>query len=73
MRRIKELREKGEDVDEEKLKAELQDRDNKDFTRKAGPLKKAEDAIVIDSTSLDIHGVVDKLLEHINLGTSNTA
>ena len=73
MRRIKELREKGEDVDEEKLKAELQDRDNKDFTRKAGPLKKAEDAIVIDSTSLDIHGVVDKLLEHINLGISNTA
>ncbi|MCK5581096.1 MAG: (d)CMP kinase [Candidatus Omnitrophica bacterium] len=67
-RRIKELEEKGKDVEAEKLKAELQDRDNKDFTRKAGPLKKADDAVVIDSTPLSIDGVVDEMMKYIKNG-----
>ena len=61
-RRIKELKDKGKDVDEVNLKQELGERDHKDFTRKVGPLKKAEDAIVIDSTHLSVDEVVEKML-----------
>ena len=66
MRRIKQLEEEGMSVDAQTLKAELKERDNRDFTRKVGALKKAEDAIVIDSTNLSIEEVVDKILEYIN-------
>ncbi len=61
-RRITELREKGKAVEEEQMKSDLQDRDQKDFTRKVGPLKKADDAVVIDSTFLSIEQVVEKIL-----------
>lgn len=64
-RRIEELREKGNDVDADKLTAELKERDNKDLTRSVGPLKKAEDAVLIDSTKLTIDGVVEEMLKHI--------
>lgn len=57
-RRIEELRAKGEQVDEQALKKDLAERDHKDFTRKAGPLKKADDAVVIDSTYMTIDEVV---------------
>ncbi len=65
-RRIKELRDKGKEVDEEQLKQEIVERDTKDFTRKVGPLKKADDAIVIDSTSLSIEEVIEEMLKYIN-------
>lgn len=64
-RRIKELEEKGKKVDHEELKKELQERDQKDFTRSTGPLKKAEDAIIIDSTFLSVDQTAEKLLEYI--------
>jgi cytidylate kinase len=64
-RRIKELREKGEEVDEAQLMAELKKRDEKDRTRSVGPLKKAEDAIFIDTTHLTIDGTVEAMLRHI--------
>lgn len=65
-RRIKELEDKGQAVEAQKLKQELEERDRKDFSRKVGPLKKAEDAVVIDSTHLTIEGTVQKILEHIH-------
>lgn len=68
-RRIKELREKGQDVQEEKLKEDLGERDHKDFTRQVGPLRKAEDAVVVDSTNLPVEEVIEKILEHINSTT----
>jgi len=64
-RRYKELVEKGKDVDEEELKKDLKDRDNKDFTREVGPLKKADDAVIIDTTSLSIDKVVIEISKHI--------
>jgi len=60
-RRIKELRDKGKDVQEDQMRADLQDRDQKDFTRKVGPLKKADDAVVLDTTFLSIEQVVAKM------------
>ncbi len=64
-RRIEELREKGNDVDADKLTKELEERDNKDLTRSVGPLKKADDAVLIDSTHLSIDGVIETMLKHI--------
>ncbi len=65
MRRIKELRQAGKVVNDEELKKELYERDQKDFTRKFSPLKKAEDAIVIDSTGLNPEQTVDKIWKYI--------
>jgi cytidylate kinase len=65
-RRIEELRAKGNDVDADKLAEELKERDHKDKTRSVGPLKKADDAILIDSTQLSIDGVVEEMLKYIN-------
>lgn len=62
-RRIKELKETGQPFDESKLKKEILDRDQKDMTRSVGPLKKADDAIYVDTTGMSIDQVVDKLLE----------
>lgn len=64
-RRIDELREKGNNVDADKLTAELKERDHKDKTRSVGPLKKADDAVVIDSTHLSIDEVVEEMLKAI--------
>lgn len=64
-RRIKELREKGKLVEADEIQNDLKDRDTKDFTRKVGPLKKAEDAIVIDSTQMNIEQVTKKIIESI--------
>ncbi len=65
-RRALELREKGKEVDADNLLKEIKERDNKDFTRRAGPLKKAEDAIVIDSTHLSIDEVVQEVRKYID-------
>lgn len=67
LRRFKELQIAGKSVDLEQLKKEIQERDHKDFTRKVGPLKKAEDAIEIDSTGLAVDQTVDKILECIKI------
>ncbi len=66
-RRQKELLEKGELVDLEKVKANLAKRDKIDTTRKESPLKKAKEAIVIDTT----HVTFDEQVEQIvNLAQS---
>lgn len=64
-RRIEELREKGTDVEADKLSAEMKERDHKDITRSVGPLKKADDALLIDSTHLTIDQVIEEMLKHI--------
>jgi len=65
LRRIKELRGRGKKVDDQELKRDLQERDQKDFTRSVGALKKADDAVLIDSTRLSINQVVDEMMRHI--------
>lgn len=67
-RRIEELKAKGLPVDDEELKKELQIRDTQDRTRRVGPLKKADDAMVVDSTSLTIDEVVNKMFTCIRNG-----
>jgi cytidylate kinase len=64
-RRLKELEEKEERVEAEKLKQELKERDTKDLTRPVGPLKKARDAVAIDSTHLTVEEVVARMMGYI--------
>ena len=40
----------------------IKDRDKRDSTRKVSPLKKADDAIYIDSSDMTIEEVVDKVI-----------
>ncbi|WP_455042394.1 (d)CMP kinase [Leptotrichia buccalis] len=61
-RRYKELIEKGENVKIEKIHENILKRDEIDSTRKESPLKKAEDAIEVDTTSKNIEEVKNEIL-----------
>lgn len=65
-RRYKELFEKKINVDYENILEEIKRRDYIDSNREVDPLTKAEDAIEIDSTSMTIEEVVEKICTHIN-------
>ena len=64
-RRFDELTEKGHKVDFDELLKEIEQRDYNDKNRDFAPLKKADDAIVIDTTSMGIEEVVNSILERI--------
>jgi cytidylate kinase len=64
-RRQAELRTKGNNESLERTQKALEERDKSDQSRAAGPLKPAEDAIVVDTTNLGIEQVVEKLLEFV--------
>lgn len=61
-RRYEENKRKGYKVDLEELKKEIEQRDLIDSQREAAPLIKAENAIEIDTTSLSISEVAEKIL-----------
>lgn len=60
-RRYLELKEKGKDVSIEDVAKELEERDERDTKRANSPLTKAEDAILVDTTNMNIK----KTIEHI--------
>lgn len=60
-RRFKELQEKGDPSTYEEVLADINQRDYNDTHREIAPLKQAEDAQVIDSTSMTIDEVVDAI------------
>jgi len=64
-RRFKELQERNLECSYDQILKDIIDRDYKDTHRATDPLRKADDAIEIDTTSLDINGVVNKINEHI--------
>ncbi|MGT2932500.1 (d)CMP kinase [Streptococcus catagoni] len=64
-RRYKENIEKGIETDLELLKQEIEARDFKDSNRKVSPLKAADDAIIFDTTGVDIAGVVAFIQEKV--------
>src|SRR5262249_2857804 len=55
-RRLKESLGKGEPVSENRLAADMQERDRRDSTRADSPLAQAPDAVYLDSTPLTIEG-----------------
>jgi cytidylate kinase len=60
-RRVAELRAGGRPADFDTTRAELVARDERDSTRAAAPLRKADDAIEIDSSALGPNEVVDRM------------
>ena len=64
-RRHKENIEKGYSSDFHQLKQEIEERDRLDMEREVSPLKKAADAIELDTTSLAIDEVVEEILQII--------
>lgn len=65
-RRHKELTEKGEAVSFEEVLADVNKRDYNDTHREVAPLKQAEDAILCDTTNVDLQGAIDMLINIIN-------
>ena len=64
-RRYDELIEKGQDVVLSDIARDIAQRDHNDMTRAHSPLVIAEGAIVVDSTELDVNGVLELISSHI--------
>jgi cytidylate kinase len=64
-RRFRELRRKGQPTPYETVLNDIASRDKNDRERSFAPLRQAEDAVLIDSTRLNIGGVVGKILNII--------
>jgi cytidylate kinase len=62
-RRVSELQAAGRPVDAQQTLDELRARDHRDATRAVAPLRKADDAIEIDSSLLSADAVVDRMAE----------
>ena len=61
-RRYLELQAKGSKDSFEKVLAEIVKRDLQDSTREIAPLKQAKDAVLVDTSALDIEGAVAAIL-----------
>ena len=61
-RRYLELTEKGEVCDMDEILKDIVDRDERDMNRAVSPLKKAEDAVLVDSSEMGIDEVVESIL-----------
>lgn len=64
-RRFGELTAKGVECNLEEIEKDIIDRDYRDMNRETSPLKKADDAIELDTSELDIEGVVNAMKEII--------
>jgi cytidylate kinase len=69
-RRIKDYQKVGQKVSIDDIIKEIQNRDKIDSSRTHSPLKKAEDAIEIDTSTLDFEEQVEKIIEIIQKGQS---
>lgn len=66
-RRYRELIEKGQEVTFEKVLADIRQRDHNDSTREINPLRRAEDAIELDTTEMSIEEVIDFICSKLAL------
>ena len=64
-RRAAQYERRGERVDEEAMRQEVEERDRIDTQRAVAPLRPAPDAVVIDTDRLDVDQVVDRILKHV--------
>ena len=62
-RRYKQLKDKGVGANLAALSLEIAERDRRDASRPIAPLRPADDALIIDSTSMSIDAVVARVLE----------
>ncbi|NMY66479.1 (d)CMP kinase [Pseudomonas sp. WS 5018] len=64
-RRYLQLKARGDDVNLASLLGEIRERDERDTQRAVAPLKPAEDAIQLDSTTLSIEEVLQRILSEV--------
>ena len=64
-RRYKEMIEKGISTTFEDVFKDIENRDKIDSSRKANPLKKADDAVMLDTTGMKMNEVVDAIIKII--------
>lgn len=64
-RRFEELTAKGQSVSFDEVLRDIEKRDHDDMTRSLNPLRKAEDAVEVDTTGLSIDEVIERVLKEI--------
>ncbi len=64
-RRFKELQEKGQDVAYEVILKEIKERDYQDMNRATAPLKQAKDAVLVDTTEIDLEESIALMINTI--------
>jgi cytidylate kinase len=69
-RRAAQYERRGERVDPEAMRREVEARDRVDTQRAVAPLKPAADAVVIDTDNLDVDEVVDLIVRRVRGGRS---
>jgi len=67
-RREAQFERRGEPVDPEALRKEVETRDRGDTERAVAPLRPAPDAVVIDTDDLTVDQVVDLIVQHVKAG-----
>lgn len=65
-RRVRDMQDRGMAADYEQVLAAIRSRDEADSTRAIAPLRPAEDAVILDSTSLDLDAVVQHVLDLVH-------
>ena len=68
-RRCLQLESKGKIADYDTILKEIQERDDRDRNRPVAPLKAADDALVIDSSDMDIQAVYKTALDYVKQKT----
>ncbi|MFT4104531.1 MAG: (d)CMP kinase [Lacrimispora sp.] len=63
IRRYKEMEAKGEKCDLDEIEADIIERDRRDMNREHSPLRQAEDAVLLDTSHMNIEETVDRILE----------
>jgi len=67
-RRHKDFLDQGKAISLEQVMEDVRRRDESDFNREVGPLKKADDAVVVDSTGMTIDEVVETMAAYVEHG-----
>jgi len=65
-RRFKELEEKGECPNFDVIKNDIENRDYQDMNRENSPLRQSDDAVLVDSSEIDLNETIDTIIKIIN-------
>jgi cytidylate kinase len=65
-RRASQYERRGERVDENAMRKEVELRDRVDSNRPVAPLRPADDAVIIDTDNLDVDQVVERIVQHVH-------
>lgn len=64
-RRYEELLAAGKNAEYEAVRSEVAERDRRDYERPIAPLRQADDALLVDSSGLDIDGVIELMAKRV--------